>query len=92
MIDRPPPRPAYTLADHCRQVVPFGQTAAVRSADATVAFFKLIGLEEVRRFDVEAGRFKPLIDKTFPLERAADAHARMDAGEHVGKIVLVTDQ
>lgn len=25
--------------------------------EATVAFFKLIGLEEVRRFDVEAGRF-----------------------------------
>lgn len=25
--------------------------------DATVAFFKLIGVEEVRRFDVEAGRF-----------------------------------
>ena len=25
--------------------------------DATIAFFKLIGLEEVRRFDSEAGRF-----------------------------------
>ncbi len=29
----------------------------VTDADATVEFFKLIGLEEVRRFDVEAGRF-----------------------------------
>ena len=29
----------------------------VTDPDATVAFFKLIGLEEVRRFDVEAGRF-----------------------------------
>jgi lactoylglutathione lyase len=29
----------------------------VSDPDATVAFFKLIGLEEVRRFDVEAGRF-----------------------------------
>ena len=25
--------------------------------DATIAFFNLIGLQEVRRFDVEAGRF-----------------------------------
>lgn len=29
----------------------------VTDPDATVAFFNLIGLEEVRRFDVEAGRF-----------------------------------
>jgi lactoylglutathione lyase len=29
----------------------------VTDPEATVAFFNLIGLEEVRRFDVEAGRF-----------------------------------
>lgn len=29
----------------------------VTDPDATIAFFNLIGLEEVRRFDVEAGRF-----------------------------------
>lgn len=29
----------------------------VSDPDSTVAFFKLIGLEEVRRFEVEAGRF-----------------------------------
>ena len=37
---------------------------------------------------VEAGRLKPAIDKTFPLRQAAHAHSRMEAGEHVGKIVL----
>ena len=37
---------------------------------------------------LEAGRFRPAIDSTFPLERAADAHRRMDGGDHVGKIVL----
>ena len=37
---------------------------------------------------VEGGRLKPVIDSTFPLDKAADAHARMEAGEHVGKIVL----
>jgi NADPH2:quinone reductase len=35
------------------------------------------------------GRVKPLIDSTFPLEKAADAHRRMETSEHVGKIVLV---
>src|SRR6478672_3741311 len=35
------------------------------------------------------GRIKPLIDSTFPLERAADAHRRMETSEHIGKIVLV---
>ncbi len=29
----------------------------ITDPDATVAFFNLIGLEEVRRFEVEAGRF-----------------------------------
>jgi NADPH2:quinone reductase len=35
------------------------------------------------------GRIKPLIDSTFPLEKAADAHRRMETSEHIGKIVLV---
>jgi len=35
------------------------------------------------------GRIKPLMDSTFPLEKAADAHRRMEGGEHIGKIVLV---
>jgi putative PIG3 family NAD(P)H quinone oxidoreductase len=30
----------------------------------------------------------PLVDSTFPLERTADAHRRLEASEHVGKIVL----
>jgi len=36
------------------------------------------------------GRVKPLMDSTFPLQNAADAHRRMETGEHIGKIVLVT--
>lgn len=37
---------------------------------------------------VEAGHLRPVIDSVFPLERAAEAHARMETSEHVGKIVL----
>jgi putative PIG3 family NAD(P)H quinone oxidoreductase len=37
---------------------------------------------------VEGGKLKPVIDSTFPLNEAAKAHARMEAGESMGKIVL----
>ncbi len=37
---------------------------------------------------IAAGRVKPVIDSTFQLRDAAAAHARMEAGHHVGKIVL----
>jgi putative PIG3 family NAD(P)H quinone oxidoreductase len=56
----------------------------------TTAFKALVADELARAVwpHVEAGKLKPVIDSTFPLARAADAHRRMEAGEHVGKIVL----
>ena len=53
--------------------------------------FKTMGADELARTgwpDVEGNRLKPAIDSVFPLENAAAAHARMESGEHVGKIVL----
>ena len=37
---------------------------------------------------LEAGRIRPIIHATFPLAEASRAHAMMDAGEQIGKIVL----
>lgn len=37
---------------------------------------------------IEAGRIKPVIHSVFPAAQAAQAHALMESGEHVGKIVL----
>jgi NADPH:quinone reductase len=37
---------------------------------------------------VEQGSLRPVMDRTFPLSQAAAAHAYMEAGDHVGKIVL----
>ncbi len=39
---------------------------------------------------IEAGSIAPVIDATFPLEQAAKAHARLEAGQHKGKIILTT--
>ncbi|MFW6751143.1 NAD(P)H-quinone oxidoreductase [Pseudomonas glycinae] len=38
-----------------------------------------------------AGRCLPIIDKVYPLADAALAHAHMEAGDHIGKIVLKID-
>lgn len=37
---------------------------------------------------IEAGALRPAMDRSFALADAADAHRRMESGEHVGKIVL----
>jgi NADPH2:quinone reductase len=37
---------------------------------------------------LSAGKVKPVIDSTFPLAKAADAHARMETSAHIGKIIL----
>jgi NADPH:quinone reductase len=37
---------------------------------------------------IEAGQFRPVMDSSFALLDAWKAHARMDAGDHIGKIVL----
>jgi NADPH:quinone reductase len=53
--------------------------------------FKSLVADELHRVVwplVEKGKLKPVIDATFPLAEAAAAHARMEAGDHVGKIVL----
>ena len=35
-----------------------------------------------------AGRIAPVIDRLYPLEAAAEAHARLESSAHVGKIIL----
>jgi NADPH:quinone reductase len=54
--------------------------------------FKSLVADELSRHVwplVESGALKPVMDQSFPLAQAAAAHMRMEAGEHVGKIVLL---
>ncbi len=37
---------------------------------------------------LESGQIKPVVHRTFAAEEAAQAHALMDSGQHIGKIVL----
>ena len=63
-----------------------GSTLRARSLS-----FKTLVAEEITRTvwpHVEAGRLKPVVDTVFPLGNARAAHALMDSGAHVGKIVL----
>jgi len=69
-----------------RRLTLTGSTLRPRSIE-----FKQMVADELDRMvwpHVREGRLKPVIDATFPLAEAAAAHARMEAGEHVGKIVL----
>ena len=70
-----------------RRLTLTGSTLRPRS----VAFKSLIADELIRTVwsFVEKGKLRPAMDKRFALTDAANAHARMDAGEHFGKIVLI---
>ncbi len=69
-----------------RRLTLTGSTLRPRSVE-----FKTMVADEIAKTVwpyVEGGRLKPVIDRVFTLDNAAEAHARMEAGEHVGKIVL----
>ena len=53
--------------------------------------FKALLAQEIRALAwplITGGVLRPVMDQTFPLAEAAAAHARMEAGSHIGKIVL----
>lgn len=39
---------------------------------------------------IHAGRVRAVVDRTFPLEQAAQAHAWFESGQHTGKVMLLT--
>lgn len=82
------------------RIVVYGATTGPKlDTDARLLFwkqFEVLGstMSSRREFRdvmglVLAGELQPVVDVTWPLERARDAHARLEAGEQFGKIVLV---
>ncbi len=69
-----------------RRLTLSGSTLRPRSAQ-----FKALLAEEIARNAwpfVEEGKLRPVMDRSFLLADAAGAHARMEAGSHIGKIIL----
>jgi putative PIG3 family NAD(P)H quinone oxidoreductase len=69
-----------------RRLTLTGSTLRARSVE-----FKSLVADELARNvwpHLEEGRLKPVIDSVYPLAEAAEAHRRMESGDHVGKIVL----
>jgi putative PIG3 family NAD(P)H quinone oxidoreductase len=63
-----------------------GSTLRPRSAE-----FKALLAQEIEANAwsfAESGQLRPVMDRVFPLAEAGAAHARMEAGDHIGKIVL----
>ena len=38
---------------------------------------------------IEGGRVRPVVDRSIPMAEAAEAHRVIEAGEHIGKVILV---
>ncbi len=65
-----------------------GSTLRPRDADEKA---RLAAAVEARVWPwLEAGQVRSVIDQTFPLAEAAKAHARVESGDHVGKVMLIT--
>ncbi|WP_293906615.1 NAD(P)H-quinone oxidoreductase [Phenylobacterium sp.] len=69
-----------------KRAVITGSTLRPRDADEKA---RLAGeVERVVWPWIAAGKVKPQVDRTFPLEEAAAAHAHLESGAHVGKVIL----
>ncbi|RZJ31975.1 MAG: NAD(P)H-quinone oxidoreductase [Brevundimonas sp.] len=69
-----------------KRIVLTGSTLRARPADEKA---RLIAAVEATAWPwVLSGELRPPIDAVFPLEQAAQAHQRLEGGDHVGKIVL----
>jgi NADPH:quinone reductase len=65
-----------------------GSTLRVRTQDIKTGIARAVETNVLPLF--EDGSVKAVIDSSFTLQDAAEAHARMESSQHIGKIVLLT--
>jgi NADPH:quinone reductase len=69
-----------------KRAVVTGSTLRPRDAEEKA---RLAAAVEARVWPwIAEGKVRPPVDKTFPLAQAAEAHAHLESGRHVGKVVL----
>ena len=69
-----------------RRLSVIGSTLRTRSLADKAAL--VAAFEERFGADLAAGRIRPVVDRVFPLAHVAQAHRRVQASEHFGKVVL----
>ncbi len=69
-----------------KRAVITGSTLRGRDADEKARL--IAGVERVVWPWIEAGKLQPQTDRVFPLAQAAEAHAWLEQGSHVGKVIL----
>jgi len=69
-----------------KRLVVTGSTLRPRSADEKARL--ALEVERVVWPWIAAGKLRPIVDRTFPLEQAGAAHAWLEGGAHLGKVVL----
>jgi len=77
--------PVWTLMR--KRAVLTGSTLRPRRADEKARLADAV--ERVVWPWLRTGKVHAVIDRVFPLDQAAQAHARLESGQHVGKVVLV---
>lgn len=70
-----------------KRAVITGSTLRPRTADEKARLAAAV--ERVVWPWIAAGRVRAVVDRTFPLEEAAQAHALLESGRHTGKVVLL---
>ena len=80
--------PIWTVM--AKRLVVTGSTLRARPPEFKAGTAKALELEVWPHLG--AGGIRPVIDSVFPLAQAAEAHRRMESGEHVGKIVLQVER
>jgi NADPH2:quinone reductase len=69
-----------------KRIVLTGSTLRARPADEKA---RLAAAVEATVWPwVASGAVRPPVEATFPLEQADQAHLRLEAGHHIGKVVL----
>lgn len=71
-----------------KRIVLTGSTLRARPADEKARLARAV--ERTAWPWIVSGRVRPPVEAVFPLAQAAQAHQRLEAGGHVGKIVLTT--
>jgi NADPH:quinone reductase-like Zn-dependent oxidoreductase len=67
-----------------RALTPNGRYVSVDDGTPKIRIEDLVSLKEL----VEAGKIKPVIDRTYPLEQTAEAHRYVDKGHKKGHVVV----